>query len=162
MVLQKRYCVEYFDGSIQCFRDDGFWNTNYLISYSERQRHGQVPQNHFTFYAQQPPYQQQQQGGTGAYGEPLPMYYGSNVPPQYFTPAGASKMEANQGMEMRAYAVPPAAAAAGPAAAGQANGGQESGVVRSGNEGGDVEQQLPPRPQQAKEKLRGIVGRFRR
>lgn len=24
MVLQKRYCVEYVDGTVECFRD-GFW-----------------------------------------------------------------------------------------------------------------------------------------
>jgi hypothetical protein len=25
MVLEKRYCVEYENGDIRCFRDDGFW-----------------------------------------------------------------------------------------------------------------------------------------
>lgn len=46
-------------------------------------------------------------------------------------------------------------------------GGQQSGVVGSGrNNGGDVEQgqtqQLPPRPQQAKAKVMGMLDRFRR
>ncbi|KAJ4382861.1 hypothetical protein N0V86_002086 [Didymella sp. IMI 355093] len=27
MVLSKRYCVEYVDGTIECFRDGGFWYT---------------------------------------------------------------------------------------------------------------------------------------
>jgi hypothetical protein len=61
------------------------------------------------------------------------------------------------GMEMPQYGAPQ-----GPQ---YASGPQESGVVNGGGHG-DVEQgqsqQLPPRPQQAKEKLKGIVGRFRR
>jgi hypothetical protein len=28
MVLDKRYCVEYENGDIRCFRDDGFWYTD--------------------------------------------------------------------------------------------------------------------------------------
>ena len=24
-VLQKRYCREYIDGTVECFQDDGFW-----------------------------------------------------------------------------------------------------------------------------------------
>lgn len=88
------------------------------------------------------------------------MYNGSDAPPQYFAPPSASKINPNQagaspGMEMPPYGAPPGAP--------YANGPQESGVMR--NEG-DAEQgqsqPLPPRPQPAKEKLRGIVGRFRR
>jgi hypothetical protein len=139
----------------------------FLISYSERKRHGQVPQNHFTFYAQEQPYYPhgqpyQQRPGAGPYAEPPPMYNGQDAPPQYFAPPGASKMNPSQGgvaqpgMEMPQYGTPPAPQ--------YASGPQESGVVR--NDMGDVEQgqsqQLPPRPQQAKEKLKGIVGRFRR
>lgn len=86
------------------------------------------------------------------------MYNNADAPPQYFAPPGASKTNPNQqGVEMPQYGAPMYGAPQGP---------QQSGVV-----GGDVEQgngqsqsqsQLPPRPQQAKEKLKGIVGRFRR
>ncbi|KAH3948309.1 hypothetical protein HBI56_126510 [Parastagonospora nodorum] len=203
MVLQKRYCIEYADRSVECFSDDGFWYTDkgiiikwiilgvifalfmawfvggyihakqrlkkglpllgyhrFLISYSERKRHGQVPQNHFTFYAQEQPYYPQgqqppyaQRPGAGPYAEPPPMYNNADAPPQYFAPPGASKASPNQqGVEMPQYGAPVYSTPQGP---------QQSGVV-----GGDVEQgqsqALPPRPQQAKEKLRGIVGRFRR
>jgi hypothetical protein len=46
-------------------------------------------------------------------------------------------------------------------------GGQQSGVVGSGSGQADVEgqtqqQQLPPRPQQAKAVLKGFVDRFRK
>jgi len=84
------------------------------------------------------------------------MYNNADAPPQYFAPPGASKASRNQqGVEMPVYGAPVHGAPQGP---------QQSGVV-----GDDVEQgsgqgqsQLPPRPQQAKEKLKGIVGRFRR
>jgi hypothetical protein len=28
MGLAKRYCIEYENGDVQCFRDDGFWYTD--------------------------------------------------------------------------------------------------------------------------------------
>jgi hypothetical protein len=28
MVLDKRYCVEYEDGAVRCYGDDGFWYTD--------------------------------------------------------------------------------------------------------------------------------------
>ncbi|KAF2026495.1 hypothetical protein EK21DRAFT_73963 [Setomelanomma holmii] len=136
----------------------------FLISYSERKRHGQVPQNHFTFYAQQQqgyypqgnaqPYTQRP---GGPYAEPPPQYFNNDAPPQYFAPAGATKANGNQnagGMEMPQYGAPPQSV-------------QESGVVGGSSRTGDgnVEQgqsQLPPRPQQAKAALRGFVDRFRR
>jgi hypothetical protein len=31
MVLSKRYCVEYVDGTIECFRDGGFWYTEVCL-----------------------------------------------------------------------------------------------------------------------------------
>jgi hypothetical protein len=145
-------------------------STQFLISYSERKRHGQVPQNHFTFYAQpqgyyapgQQPHPQQQ--GT-PYAEPPPMYNGE-APPGYFAPQGASKVSPNQqGMEMPQYGAPQGAVYGappqGPAYAAPPQGAQQSGVVGSDVEQGQS-QQLPPRPQQAKAALRGMVDRFRR
>jgi hypothetical protein len=131
----------------------------FLISYSERKRHGQVSQNHFTFYAQQRPHhphpQPYQQRPGGPYAEPPPQYFNDDSPPQYFPPPGATKVNGNQnapGMEMPQYGAPQTA--------------QESGVVGGSSRHGDVEQgqtqQLPPRPQQAKAALKGLVDRFRR
>ncbi|KAH7076590.1 hypothetical protein BKA63DRAFT_285834 [Paraphoma chrysanthemicola] len=132
----------------------------FLISYSERKRHGQVPQNHFTFYEHQNPYgpqQPYQQRPGGPYAEPPPQYFNNDAPPQYFAPPGATKVNGNQnasGMEMPQYGVAPPQSA------------QESGVVGGSSRHGDVEQgqtaALPPRPQQAKAALRGFVDRFRR
>jgi hypothetical protein len=120
-----------------------------------------VPQNHFTFYAQpqgyypngQPYPQQQQQQQTGApYAGPPPMYNGE-APPQYYAPQGGAKPNTTQSeMEMPQYggSAPP-------------QGQQQSGVVgRSDVEQGQTPEQLPPRPQQAKAALRGMVDRFRR
>jgi hypothetical protein len=79
----------------------------FLVSWQERKRYGQanIPQNHFTFYnpqnpynAQQQPYQQRQDG---AWPEPPPMYNG-DAPPVYGAPPGATKTNPNQGMEMPA------------------------------------------------------------
>ncbi|KAH8725314.1 hypothetical protein GQ44DRAFT_227069 [Phaeosphaeriaceae sp. PMI808] len=139
----------------------------FLISYSERKRHGQVPQNHFTFYAQEHPYypnqQPYQQRPGGPYTEPPPVYNNNDAPPQYFAPPGASKTHPNQhgqGVEMPQYGVP--------------LGQQQNGVVGSSTqqqpqqqhndvEQGQIPAQLPPRPpQQAKAALKGFVDRFRR
>jgi heme/copper-type cytochrome/quinol oxidase subunit 1 len=135
----------------------------FLISYNERRRHGQVPQNHFTFYQTQNPYgahpNPNMQGPyvqrqDGAWSEPPPSYQNNDAPPQYFPPPpGASKTNPNQGvseMEMPQYG----SSQPGP---------QQNGVVGSGS--GDVEQgtttqELPPRP--ARAKLTGMLDRFRR
>ncbi|PSN63445.1 hypothetical protein BS50DRAFT_577185 [Corynespora cassiicola Philippines] len=209
MMLAKRYCVEYVDGTIECFRD-GFWYSEkgviikwcilasiflfftlwfvggylhakqrmkkglpllgyhrWLVSYNERRRYGQTPQNHFTFYAAQQPYGQRQDG---AYPEPPPMYNGSDPPPGYFAPPGATKTNPNQApMEMPQYGMPPpqqpGAYPVGP---------QQYGVVggSSSDPEGQYQQQqqqqqqqnsqLPPRPQAAKVALTNFVSRFRR
>jgi hypothetical protein len=135
------------------------------VSYQERKRYGQTPQNHFTFYATQQPYGQQPNGQMG-YGprpdgtwpEPPPMYNG-DAPPGYMAPPGATKTSPDQNgvgvaMEMPPYGAPPPM------------GAQQSGVVgQNGNGNMDVEQQqqsLPPRPQQAKVALGKLLGRLRR
>jgi len=140
------------------------------VSYSERRRYGQAapPQNHFTFYQTQNPYQPNatayQQRQDGAWAEPPPLYHNTDAPPQYFAPPGATKANQNQGVgaggvELPSYGV------AGP------QGGQQSGVVGAGegaSGSGPVDQAesstqgLPPRPETAKTKLMGMVGRFRR
>jgi len=142
----------------------------FLVSYSERRRYGQAapPQNHFTFYQTQNPYQPNatayQQRQDGAWAEPPPLYHNTDAPPQYFAPPGATKANQNQGVgaggvELPSYGV------AGP------QGGQQSGVVGAGegaSGSGPVDQAesstqgLPPRPETAKTKLMGMVGRFRR
>lgn len=33
MVLQKRYCVEYVDGTVECFRD-GFWYSEVGVDFA--------------------------------------------------------------------------------------------------------------------------------
>jgi hypothetical protein len=143
----------------------------FLISYSERRRHGQVPQNHFTFYAQQQPYYPHGQQPQGAYAEAPPLYNHADAPPQYFAPPGASKMNPQQGpsMEMPQYGgsapqygggAPQYGAALQGASAPQ--GPQQSGVVGADVEQGQQNQELPPRPQQARAALRGMVDRFRR
>ncbi|KAF2682724.1 hypothetical protein K458DRAFT_419572 [Lentithecium fluviatile CBS 122367] len=197
MGLTKRYCVEYVDGTVECFRE-GFWYSDtgiivkwailagfflffmgwflggylhaksrmkkgkpllgyhrWLVSYSERKKYGQTPQNHFTFYSTQQPYGQPQYGPRpdGTWPEPPPMYTG-DAPPGYVPPPGATKMNPDQNgnaMEMPPYGVPPPM------------GAQQTGVV-GGN--GDVENQhgaqMPPRPQQAKLAIGKLIGRFRR
>ena len=145
-------------------------NKQFLVSYSERRRYGQAapPQNHFTFYQTQNPYQPNatayQQRQDGAWAEPPPLYHNTDAPPQYFAPPGATKANQNQGVgaggvELPSYGV------AGP------QGGQQSGVVGAGegaSGSGPVDQAesstqgLPPRPETAKTKLMGMVGRFRR
>jgi hypothetical protein len=135
--------------------DSSYTNASqqFLISYSERKRHGQAPQNHFTFYAQEHPYYPNQAPYAqrpGPHAEPPPLYNNSDAPPQYFAPPGPAKVNHSQGqgVEMPMYAAP--------------QGQQQSGVVG----GADVEQgqsqQLPPRPQQAKAVLKGVLGRFKR
>ncbi|KAI4673229.1 uncharacterized protein J4E88_008841 [Alternaria novae-zelandiae] len=135
----------------------------FLISYSERRRHGQVPQNHFTFYQTQNPYApnapnpQYTQRQDGTWAEPPPLYQNTDAPPQYFAPPppGATKMNPNQGaqgMEMPVYGAPPQGVP------------QQAGPQQSGFVGSDVEQgqsqELPPRP--AKAKIMGVLDRFRR
>lgn len=34
MVLAKRYCVEYVDGTRECFREDGFWYSDVCSSFA--------------------------------------------------------------------------------------------------------------------------------
>ncbi len=127
----------------------------FLVSQPERRRYGQnngPAQNHFTFYQPNAPYQQRQDG---AWAEPPPLYNNSDAPPQYFPPPGASKVNANQthggpGMEMPQY-----------------GGQQTSGVVGAGSTANPVDveaqnAQLPPRPRAAKNKLSGVLDRFRR
>ncbi|KAI8939923.1 hypothetical protein NX059_003651 [Plenodomus lindquistii] len=148
----------------------------FLVSYSTRRRHGQAgpPQNHFTFYQTQNPYQPNPayaQRQDGAWAEPPPLYQNTDAPPQYYPPPGATKMNPNQGqpnhVELPQYGVP--GGASGP------QGAQQSGVVGAGagagaGESGDVEQgssstgpqELPARPETAKTKLMSVVGRFRR
>lgn len=238
MVLAKRYCVEYVDGTIECFRDGGFWYTEvrlfalnnsshanrrqkgmiikwailgslfaffilwfvggyiharrrlkagkpllayhrvrppsppfqtassrktcklthhqFLVSWQEQKRYGQTPQNHFTFYNTQNPYQNRPpyaQRQDGSWPEPPPMYNAGDAPPTYGAPPGATKASPNQSgngqqMEMPTYGAP--------------QGPQQNGVV-GGN--GDVEQgqALPPRPpQKAKAVLKGFTERFRK
>ncbi|KAF2627966.1 hypothetical protein BU25DRAFT_340545, partial [Macroventuria anomochaeta] len=134
----------------------------FLVSWQERKRYGQTPQNHFTFYATQNPYQTRppyQQRQDGSWPEPPPMYNGGDAPPQYFAPPGATKVNPNQSgqqMEMPQYGAP------------VAQGPQQNGVVGgNGGNGGDVEQggsqALPPRPpQKAKAVLKGFTDRFRK
>jgi hypothetical protein len=133
----------------------------FLISYSERRRHGQIPQNHFTFYQTQNPYAPnapnlpytQRQDGTWA--EPPPLYQNTDAPPQYFAPPGATKVNPHQGaqgMEMPMYGAPPQGVA-------QQAGPQQSGVIGADVEQGQT-QELPPRP--AKAKIMGVLDRFRR
>jgi hypothetical protein len=129
----------------------------FLVSYNERKKYGQTPQNHFTFYSAQP----YGQRPDGTYPEPPPMYNGQDPPPGYFPPPGATKTNPNQNaMEMPHYGVPPAGPY--PTTGIQP---QQTGVV--GGSSQDVEAQhqspeLPPRPQAAKEKLSNFVSRFRR
>ncbi|KAH7123960.1 hypothetical protein B0J11DRAFT_326747 [Dendryphion nanum] len=149
----------------------------FLIPFSRRRAAGQVPQNHFTFYAtQQAPYGQNsnnnntnyyQQRPDGSYPDAPPMY-SNEAPPGYMPPPGATKTNWTQGpnhgngMEMPPYPGPQ---------------GQQSGVVGGGRR--DEEQgfgqgpqsqgqsqgqspELPDRPQQAKVAIRNLMGRFRR
>ncbi|KAF1946304.1 hypothetical protein EJ02DRAFT_450745 [Clathrospora elynae] len=124
----------------------------FLIPYQERRRHGQVPQNHFSFYQTQNPYGPNAQSGPyaqrqdGTFAEPPPLYQNNDAPPQYFAPpSGPPKA---QDMEMPQYGAPQA-------------GPQQNGVVGSNV---DVEQgqtqELPPRP--AKAKIMGMLGKLRR
>ncbi|RYN64563.1 hypothetical protein AA0118_g3796 [Alternaria tenuissima] len=132
----------------------------FLISYSERRRHGQVPQNHFPFYQTQTPYAptpQYTQRQDGTWADPPPLYQNTDAPPQYFAPPppGATKANPNQGaqaMEMPLYGAPPQGVP-------QQTGPQQSGVIGADVEQGQT-QELPPRP--AKAKLMGVLDRFRR
>ncbi|KAF1912585.1 hypothetical protein BDU57DRAFT_522953 [Ampelomyces quisqualis] len=221
MGLEKRYCLEYTIGEVQCYGADGFWYTDkgiiikwiilgvlfalflgwfvggyihakrrlkkglpllgyhrFLISFSERKRHGQVPQHHFAFYRQDQqafyPHgsQQQQQGAyqprsDGPYAEPPPTYNG-DAPPQYYAPGAAATKDGpghGLGVEMPVYAraLPP------PGQAGGVQGEQSSGVAGRGEgaageqgQGQGQGQPFPPRPQQAKAALRGVLDRFRK
>jgi hypothetical protein len=148
----------------------------WLVPYNERRKFGQVPQNHFTFYAQQPGYGPPQgqahyaQRPDGSYPDAPPMYNGDS-PPGYAMPTGASKMNPNQhgqNVEMPQYGVPPPPP---PMYTGgqQPVGAQQTGVV-GGGYAQDVEQgqqsqppqDLPPRPQQAKLAFTNFVSRFKK
>jgi hypothetical protein len=140
-------------------------STQFLISYSERKRHGQIPQNHFTFYTQPQPYHHNNQMNGQQYAEPPPQY---DAPPQYF---GPQKPADGQGVEMPMYGQQSGVVGQGQQFGAPQQGfagpqGQQSGVVggpQAGQQNGDLEQQLPPRPpQQAKAVLRGFVDRFRK
>ncbi|KAF2634939.1 hypothetical protein P280DRAFT_474235 [Massarina eburnea CBS 473.64] len=202
MVLSKRYCVEYIDGTIECFRE-GFWYTGtglivkwsilagfflfftlwflggymhakqrlrkgkpllsyhrWLVSYQDRKKFGQTPQNDFTFYAAQPygqPFhpqhqyqqpQQPQQRADGTWPEPPPMY----------TP-GKSEQPADMSMygAPPQYPPPPGPPPMGPPPMGQ----QQTGVVgANGDLEGQQQAQLPPRPQKAAVKT--LLSKFRK
>lgn len=153
----------------------------FLVSYSTRRRYGQAgpPQNHFTFYQTptpaNPAYAQRQDP---AWTEPPPLYQNTDSPPQYYPPPGATKMHPQQGgaagVELPQYGTTAAArpAISGFPGPGMLQGGQTNGFVGSGSGAGphgDVEQGglsaqpvLPARPETAKTKLMGVVGRFRR
>ncbi|KAF2846833.1 hypothetical protein T440DRAFT_220222 [Plenodomus tracheiphilus IPT5] len=140
----------------------------FLIPYSTR-RAANPPQNHFTFYqTQQNPYHsnsnQYTQRQDGAWTDPPPLYQNTDSPPQYFAPpVGATKMSPSQGggggVEMSGYGAPQG---------GQVNGvvGANTGDVEQGGSSGMQSQSqtpgLPPRPETARTKLMGVVGRFRR
>lgn len=85
--------------------------------------------------------------------------YNGDAPPGYVPPPGATKANPNQtAMEMPQYGMAPAPTGAYPM------GTQQTGVV-GGNGRQDVESQnneLPPRPQQAKLAFTNFVSRFRR
>ncbi|PVI03682.1 hypothetical protein DM02DRAFT_652280 [Periconia macrospinosa] len=194
MVLSKRYCVEYVDGTIECFRD-GFWYSStgiiikwailagfflffvawfvggyihakrrmkkgkpllayhrWLVSYGERRKYGQTPQNSYRFYAQQPygqalPQQQQQQPYTqradGTWPEPPPMY----------TPGKPDQ----QGTEMPQYGMPPP-----PPPMGQQQYGPPPTIQDVEAQQQQQQQQLPPRPQQAKLAVGKMFAKFGR
>ncbi|KAF2270726.1 hypothetical protein CC78DRAFT_140696 [Lojkania enalia] len=134
----------------------------FLVPFRERQRWGQTPQNHFTFYAAQPygqPRPQHGQRPDGTWAEPPPMYSNQDAPPGYVPPPGATKTHPNQAyMEMPQYGPPPTGSY--PAAP------QQTGVV-GGNSQQDVEgqnppQELPPRPQQAKLAVSNLLSRLRK
>ncbi|KAF2707524.1 hypothetical protein K504DRAFT_383174 [Pleomassaria siparia CBS 279.74] len=148
----------------------------WLVPYPERRRFGQVPQNHFTFYAQQPGYgpqssQQQQQPmytqrPDGTYPDAPPLYNNNDAPPGYAVPAGATKTNPNQhGVEMPQYGVAPPPPT-------YPMGAQQTGVVGVGYGPSDVENQnqnhaqrtedLPPRPKQAKLAISSLVSRFKK
>ncbi|KAF2869427.1 hypothetical protein BDV95DRAFT_608973 [Massariosphaeria phaeospora] len=152
----------------------------WLISYRVRRQYGQTPQNHFTFYASQPPYGQPNgqpygQRADGTHSEPPPMYNGNDAPPGYYAPppAGAMKMEPHQNaMQMPQYGMAPAPTGTYPMAPQQSGvvGPQQNGVVGAG-QSGDVEMQnhnqnqtpeLPPRPQQAKLAITNFISKLRR
>lgn len=137
----------------------------WLIPYRERQRYGQTPQNHFTFYATQ---QQPYRANDGTYFEPPPVY-NHDAPPSYMPPPGATKLNPQQNtMEMRPHMgsgsqpggygmAPEYPEYTGPA-------GQQTGVV-GGGQRSDVENQsaeLPPRPQRAKLAVGNLLGKLRR
>ncbi|ORY00229.1 hypothetical protein BCR34DRAFT_115289 [Clohesyomyces aquaticus] len=202
MGLQKRYCVEYVDGTIECF-SNGFWYSEkgiiikwciltgiflffitwfvggyvhakrrmrkglpllsyhrWLVPYNERRRYGQVPQNHFSFYAPNQPYGQRPDG---TYPEPPPMYSGHDAPPGYVPPPGATKAHPTQQYDMPEY-VGPQHSTAAPQYSQYPMAPQQSGVVggQGDVEGQNQNAQLPPRPQQAKVAVTNFISRFRR
>jgi len=126
----------------------------WLVPYRERQRYGQTPQNHFTFYATQP----YRPNADGTYNEPPPLY-NNDMPPSYMPPPGASKLDPTQAaMEMQ------------PSTNMQHTGGfgavsaQETGVV-GGGQRSDLESQsadLPPRPPRAKIAVGNAFGWLRK
>ncbi|OCK81243.1 hypothetical protein K432DRAFT_295984 [Lepidopterella palustris CBS 459.81] len=127
----------------------------WLVPYRERQRFGQVPQNHFTFYAAQP----YRPNADGTYPEPPPLY-NNDAPPSYMPPPGATKVNPTQSaMEMRPHVGLPPQHTGGPGPA-----GQETGVVGSGQRSDEENQSadLPPRPQRAKLAVGNLFGRMRK
>lgn len=212
MVSSKRYCVQYRDGTTECFRE-GFWDSDkgviikwsilisiflfftlwfvggyihaksrlrkglpllayhrWLVPYNVRRKYGQTPQNHFTFYATQPGYgpgQQQYYGQRpdGTYPDAPPLYNGNDAPPVYSIPPGATKTNPNQngGVEMPQYGVPPPPPT-------HPTGAQQIGVVgggyrqdvEQGQSQNQQQQELPPRPQQAKLAITNFISRFKR
>jgi hypothetical protein len=111
-------------------------------------------QNQHSYYAHQPyAHQQQQQPAygpraDGTWPEPPPMYNG-DAPPGYVPPPGATKMDPNQApgtVELGPYPPPPPP----PPMGAQQTGGGEGGF----------QQEMPPRPPQAR--LAKLVGKFRK
>ena len=118
------------------------FSLQWLVPYRERQRYGQTPQNHFTFYATQP----YSPNADGTYNEPPPLY-NNDMPPSYMPPPGASKLNPTQtAMEMQPSTNMQHTSGFG------AVGAQETGVV-GGGQRSDLESQsadLPPRPPRAR------------
>jgi hypothetical protein len=132
----------------------------WLVPYKQRQRYGQAPQNHFTFYAAQPqPYGQRPDG---TYPEPPPLYT-NDAPPQYMPPPGATKAHPMQTYETHLpAAMPPAGMHSQPTEA-YPMAPQQTGFVGGSSNGNALpEQQLPPRPERVKTAASNFLSRFRK
>lgn len=133
------------------------------MPYKQRQRYGQAPQNHFTFYASQQPYGQPYgQRPDGTYAEPPPLYT-NDAPPQYIPPPGATKIHPTQTYEMNYSAgMPPAGTSSQPTGT-YPMAPQQSGFVGGSSNGNTLpEQQLPPRPERVKTAATNFLSRFRK